>query len=104
MGTIDEWKKTAPEVREPAEKKMQADWHAWMQAHGSVLGETAGLGSTKRVTKDGVADTHNDLMLYSTVEAESAEAAAKIFEGHPHFGIPGATIEVMEANYLPGMH
>jgi hypothetical protein len=41
-------------------------------------------------------------MLYSIVEAESHEAAAKIFENHPHLGIPQASIEVMEANPLSG--
>jgi hypothetical protein len=35
-------------------------------------------------------------MLYSFVEAESHEAAAKAFEGHPNLGIPQSSIEIME--------
>jgi hypothetical protein len=33
-------------------------------------------------------------MIYAIVEGESQEAVAKLFETHPHFGIPNATIEV----------
>lgn len=39
-------------------------------------------------------------MMYSIVDAETPEDAAKIFEGHPHFGVPGATIEVMQINTI----
>jgi hypothetical protein len=42
-------------------------------------------------------------MLYSVVEAESHEAAAKSFEAHPHLQIPQSSIEVMEIHALPGM-
>jgi hypothetical protein len=37
-------------------------------------------------------------MMYSFIEAESHEAAADMFKEHPHFGIPGAWIEVMAVN------
>jgi hypothetical protein len=37
------------------------------------------------------------------VRADSHEAAARIFEGHPHFMIfPGDGIEVMECLPIPG--
>jgi hypothetical protein len=42
-------------------------------------------------------------MLYAIVDAESHEAAAKTFEGHPHLQIPQASIEVMEINPMHGM-
>jgi hypothetical protein len=63
---------------------------------------TAGVGKTKRVSAQGVEDAKNDIMLYATIEADSHEAAADLFKGHPHFGIPGATIEVSPANPLSG--
>lgn len=101
---LEAWAKTDPQVRQAEEKKMQAEWGAWMAAHQeSFSGPTAGIGKTKRVTKDGVVDTKNDLMLYSIVEAESHEAAAALFENHPHFGIPDGSIDVMPINYLSGM-
>jgi hypothetical protein len=42
-------------------------------------------------------------MLYSVVEAESHDAAAKTFAGHPHLQIPQSSIEVMEINPMRGM-
>jgi hypothetical protein len=37
------------------------------------------------------------------VQAESHEAAAKLFENHPHFTIfPGDSVEIMECLRLPG--
>jgi hypothetical protein len=92
---IDGWMKTPQEEREVAEKKMKAEWNAWTEAHKDMIKETTAAGKTKRVTSAGVADHRNELMLYSIVEAESHEAAAKAFEGHPHFGIPEASIEVV---------
>ena len=61
------------------------------------------MGKSKRVTAQGTSDTRNDVMLYGIVEAESHEAAARTFEGHPHLQIPQASIEVMEINPMHGM-
>lgn len=100
---MEEWMKKPIEERKAAEDKMKADWDTWMAAHGAVAaGMTAGVGKTKRVSKEGVVDTKNDIMLSSMIEAESHEAAADMFKDHPHFGIPNATIEVMPLNVLPG--
>jgi uncharacterized NAD(P)/FAD-binding protein YdhS len=92
---IAEWMQTDQATREVEEKKMREAWDTWMAEHGSMIKETHAAGKTKRVTSEGVSDTKNDIMLYSIIEAESHEAAAQVFEGHPHFGIPGASIEVM---------
>ena len=100
---IDAWKATPEADRKAAEGKMHAEWGAWMGKHGASLSDTAGAGKTKRVDSKGVADTRNDVMLYTVVQADSHEAAAQIFEGHPHLGIPEAKIEVMEINPLTGM-
>ena len=41
---------------------------------------------------------------YVIVQAESHEAAAKMFENHPHFSIfPGDSVEIMECLPLPQM-
>ena len=93
------WMKKDDADRKPAEAKMMADWAKWMDVHSaSLVDKGAGVGRPKRVTKDGIADARNDIMLYSFVEAESHDDAAKLFEGHPHFGIPEASIEVMEVH------
>ena len=101
---IDEWKKTDPEKRRPAEEKMQSDWKKWMSDHHDIfIDKGAGVGKTRRVTAQGSAAGRNDIMLYAIVQAESHEAASRMFEGHPHLGIPQSSIEVMEIHPLPGM-
>jgi hypothetical protein len=92
---IANWRKTDAATRAPAEQKMQAEWREWMSKHGSMVLSTEAGGKTKRVTREGAADATNDIMLLSFVEAESHEAAAKAFEGHPHLQIPQSSIEIM---------
>ncbi len=103
VAVLGEWMKKPEEERKAEEAKMKADWDAWAAAHKDALKETAGAGKTKRVSTQGVADALNDVMMYSFVEAETPEAAAAMFIGHPHLGIPNAWIDVMPANVLPGM-
>lgn len=97
---MEEWMKTPQAEREVQEKQMKADWDAWMAAHADLIKETKAAGKTKRVTAAGIVDARNDIMMYSIVEAESQEAAAQAFVGHPHFTIPEASIEVMSIRSL----
>jgi len=100
---LEDWSKTDPETRRPAEEKMRTAWRDWMSEHaGMILGSEA-AGKTKRVTSSGVADIRNDIMLCGYVEAESHEAAAKAFERHPHLQIPQSSIEVMEVRPMGPM-
>jgi hypothetical protein len=79
-------------------------WLAWMETHKQQIIVTGSpVGKTKRISAAGVADAHNDLCGYIVVSAESHEAAARLFEGHPHFAIfPGEAVEVMECLPVPG--
>lgn len=99
---LDAWLKLPEEERKKQETDMQSEWNAWMANHTEVIIETAGVGKPKRITSEGAVDARNDLMMYSFIEAESLEAAADIFKDHPHFGIPGASIEVMPVNKAIG--
>ena len=102
ISVIDEWKKSDPAKRKDAEEKMMNEWKKWMSDHAKMFSDRgAGAGKTKRVGAGGVSDTRNDVMLYAIVDAESHDAAAKSFVGHPHLQIPQATIEIMELNALP---
>jgi hypothetical protein len=92
---MEDWAKTDPEIRKTEEQKMQAAWGKWMGDHAKMILSTEAGGKTKRVAADGVSDTKNDIILYSIVEAESHEAAAKAFENHPQLQIPQSSIEVM---------
>lgn len=92
-----------PPPDEATVAKGMAAWHKWMADHAGVVTDTGGpLGKTKKIGPKGVSDTRNAVAGYVIVEAESHEAAAKLFEGHPHFAIfPGDSVEVMEVLPIP---
>jgi hypothetical protein len=81
---------------------MQA-WMDWGKAHAtSIVDQGSPLGKTKSASPEGLADIKNALAAYVVVQAESHEAAAKLFENHPHFTIfPGDSVEIMECLQLP---
>jgi len=83
-------------------KGMQA-WGEWMARHADRIVDTGGpLGKTKKVTTAGIADIQNGVGGYVVVEADDHEAAARMFEGHPHFTIfPGDGVEVMPCMPIP---
>jgi hypothetical protein len=93
---LADWAKTDPGTRKAAEEKMQGDWQRWMREHAKMISVTEAAGKTKAVTSAGIADAKNDIMLYSIVEADSHESAAKAFAHHPHLTIPQSSIQVME--------
>jgi hypothetical protein len=100
---MQEWMQTEASERKAAEEKMKGEWDQWMSSHSAMILSTDAGGKTKRITSGGVSDTKNDIVLYSIIEAESHEAAAKSFEGHPHLRIPQSSIEVMEIRPMGGM-
>jgi hypothetical protein len=94
------WAKTDPAVKKAAEEKMRGEWQRWMSDHAKMITITEAAGKTKEVAAAGIADTKNDVMLYSIVEAENHDIAAKAFANHPHLQIPQSSIQVMEARAL----
>jgi hypothetical protein len=93
---LQAWMSKSEGERKEAEAKMKGDWDTWLATHKDAVLNTIALGSTKRVSEGKIEDAKNGMMLSSYVQAASLEEAAKIFANHPHLGIPGATIEVME--------
>jgi hypothetical protein len=85
-------------------KGMQA-WNDWMARNASRIVDTGGpLGKTKKVSSAGIADIQNHLSGYVVIEADDHMAAARLFEGHPHFSIfPGDGVEVMPCMPIPGV-
>ncbi len=72
-------------------------WVDWEARNVASFAERGGMvGKTKRVTKNGIADAVNPVCGYIVVEAESIEAAARLFENHPHFSVfPGDGVDIM---------
>lgn len=99
------WQKLDEKTRNERMAAGMKAWHQWAADHASATTDEGGpLGKTKRVTKDGVADTSNHLSGFTIVQAESHAAAAKLFENHPHFAIfPGDGVEIMEIMPIPQM-
>jgi len=81
-----------------------AAWKAWVEKNQGALVAMGGpLGKTKKVSQRGVADVSNEMGAFTVVRAESHEAAAKLFENHPHFVIfPGESVEIMPVLPIPG--
>lgn len=88
-----------------AQKKQQGlGGHAWMKwgevNSKSIVDPGSPIGKTKQIDANGISDIKNKITAFTIVEAESHEAAAKLFLNHPHFTIfPGDAVEVME--FLP---
>jgi hypothetical protein len=97
---MGDWGRTDPETRKAAEEKMRNDWQRWMGERARMVTLTEAAGKTTGVTAAGIEDTKNDIILYSIVEAENQETAAKAFASHPHLTIPQASIQVMEVRPL----
>ncbi|MGB2588241.1 MAG: hypothetical protein WBC72_19230 [Pseudolabrys sp.] len=93
-----------PEAERLAKQKEGiAAWKAWAEKHqAAIVGMGGPLGKTKN-SQRGIEDTSNEMGAYMVVRADSHEAAAKLFEGHPHFTIfPGERVEIMPVLPIPG--
>ena len=99
-----EWDRLAVEERNTRQAAGMRGWREWVSTHRNAIVEGGGpLGKTKRVSKQGITDVRNNMAAYVIVEAESQEAAARLFENHPHFSIfPGEAVEIMECLPVPG--
>jgi YCII-related domain len=98
------WDTLSESDRRAKEREGVAAWQAWVEKHQAAIVAMGGpLGKTKRVTQGGIADTSNEMGAFTIVRANSHEAAAKLFENHPHFTIfPGDAVEVMPVMPIPG--
>jgi hypothetical protein len=98
------WNSLPEAERRNKEREGIAAWKAWVEKHQGALVAMGGpLGKTKKITQRGIEDISNQLSAFTVVRAESHEAAAKLFENHPHFAIfPGESVEVMPVLPIPG--
>src|SRR5215467_13641123 len=97
------WNALPEAERLAKQKEGMAAWKAWAEKHQSAIVTMGGpLGSTKKVSAGGVADVANELGAFTVVRADSHEAAARMFDKHPHFTIfPGDSVEIMPVLSIP---
>jgi len=86
----------------PGQRKAMMDaWGVWMKKAGPALLDVgAPIGDSTQL-KGTPAPGH--VGGYSMVQAESVDTAKKLFDGHPHFAAPNASIELLEILAMPGM-
>lgn len=103
--SFEAYKALDEKMRKERDQEGMRAWMKWGEEHkDAIVDNGAPLGKTKRISKDGIADTRNEIGAYTIVQAESHEDAAKLFENHPHFTIfPGEWVEVMECLPMPKM-
>ena len=101
---MKEWNALSEAERQAKTQKGMAAWKAWVEKHQSAIVTMGGpLGKTKRVSQRGIEDISNAMGAFTVVRADSHEAAAKMFEGHPHHTIfPGEAVEIMPVLPIPG--
>ena len=97
------WNALSEEARSTKMQEGIAAWKAWVETHHTaIVGMGGPLGKTKKVSEHGIEDVSNLMSAYTVVRAESHDAAAKLFERHPHFTIfPGDSVEVMPVLPIP---
>ena len=79
-------------------KKGMAPWMAWFQKAGSAIVDGgAPLGMGMNVTQAGSSKGQSHVAGYSIVQANDMETVMAMLKDHPHFMMPGASIEVLEA-------
>jgi len=97
------WNALSEEVRRTKMQEGISAWKTWAEKHRAAIVEMGGpLGKTKKVSECGIEDISNLMSAYTIVRADSHNAAAKLFENHPHFTIfPGDSVEVMPVLPIP---
>lgn len=99
------WDQLDDKTRKEREAAGMKAWHEWGAKNAASIVDMGGpLGKTKKATRAGIADIRNNLSGFTIVQAELHDAAARLFENHPHFAIfPGDGVEIMEIMPVPGM-
>jgi hypothetical protein len=98
------WMALPEAERRAKEQEGMAAWKTWVEKHHAAVSAMGGpLGKTKKITERGIEDVSNEMGAFMVVGAESHEAAARLFEKHPHFTIfPGESVEIMPVLPIPG--
>ncbi len=98
------WNTLSEAERQKKAQEGIAAWKGWIEKHQAAILTMGGpLGKTKKVSPNGIEDISNAMGGFTVVCAESHEAAAKLFENHPHFtNFPGESVEVMPVLPIPG--
>ena len=98
-----QWNKLDENERKALEASGVKAWEEWAMANSAAIADQGSpLGKTKRASAQGITDIKNSMTGYVIIQAESHQAATRLFENHPHFAIfPGDSVEIMECLPIP---
>jgi hypothetical protein len=91
VSSRDQFANATPEQLEAG----AAAWRAWATKVGYALVDLGAPLAHTTHTGAGAAST-DGVCGYSIVEAGSADEVSTLLDGHPHFQMPSASIEVLE--------
>jgi hypothetical protein len=98
---------TAEMIANTSPEQMQAGmalWRAWhAKCQDAIVDLGAPLGGSVTVDAGGASARHSAITGYSILQALSKDDAVGLMEGHPHFHMPGASIQVLEVVPMPGL-
>ena len=81
-----------------------AAWQVWYEScKDAVLDLGAPLGNSTTIVGGSVKPEKTSITGFSLIQAESVAAATELMKNHPHFHMPGASVEVLEYVPIPGM-
>jgi hypothetical protein len=88
-------------------EQMAAGMAAWQTWHKKSGGAVVDLGAPldKSTTLSGGAATPGKTSItgYSILQAGSVDEAVALMKDHPHFHMPGNSIQILESVPMPGM-
>jgi hypothetical protein len=101
----EKWEALDDATREKREEAGMTGWMQWAERNSKAIVDGGSpIGKTLLINAEGISKSKNQICAYTIVQAESHEAAAKLFLKHPHFMIfPGDSVEIMECLPIPGM-
>lgn len=99
------WNALPEAERQAKQNEGMAAWKTWVEKNQTAIVEMGGpLGKTKRISARGTEEVVNELCACMIVRADSHEAAARLFEKHPHVTIfPGEAVEIMPVLPIPSV-
>ncbi len=100
-----EWASLNESARKEREIAGMKSWSAWASENHKVISDSGSpLGKPKRIDRNGISDVKNAMAAWTIVQAETHDAAAKLFINHAHFTLfPGDSVEIMECLPMPSM-
>ena len=89
----------------PEQSKAVMDaWMTWAKKAGPAIVDLGSpTGNSQKHTSSAATAGDKTIGGFSILQADSSQKLSDVLQGHPHFMVPGASIEVHEVLPLPGM-